>query len=91
MTRKIVAKGPRYLTYLDRTKSLSQRIAEQEADEAIGLKKRKGRAKKAKFVPCQECPAFKVDQIKEGIESILKRTIGHCTDPEKGYPRRCLV
>ena len=90
MPRKILGTKPRYDTWLDKTKSLTQMAAEQEVEDLKGLPKpkrvKKGKAKE--FVSCLECPAW-VTTRKEGDKvfgycQVLKDK-GHCPYIQRTY------
>jgi len=73
MPRKILGTKPRYDTWLDKTKSLAQMAAEQEAEDLKGLPKpKKVRPKVKKFVSCLECASW-VTTRKEG-----DKVYGYC-------------
>ena len=72
--RKIIGKKPRYPSYLESSRTISQIIrdadAELEAEEQSGKKKRK--PKKIEFIPCQECKNWVTTKVEPG------KTYGYC-------------
>ncbi len=82
MPRKILGTKPRYDTWLDKTKSLTQMAAEQEEADLKGLPKPKSRkkAKAKEFVSCLECPQWKTTRVEAG------KTYGHCKIGGKNCP-----
>lgn len=80
MPRKILGTKPRYDTWLDKTKSLTQMAAEQELEDLKGLPKPKRAKKKAvkEFVSCLDCPQWKTTR-KEG-----DKVYGHCKIVQSG-------
>ena len=69
--RKIKAKGPRFPTWLDQTRSLSQIIAEEVEKEMKEIKKPK-KKKEIKFTDCRDCVNWVTTRVED------KKTYGYC-------------
>lgn len=63
-TREIKALKPRYPTWLDKEKSLSELLAEEELNQIQKQKVKK--LQKRKIISCADCEMFTMTEVRDG-------------------------